>query len=166
MLSRNRNEALAGVLVGIACLLPNLINVFFPPTQHVVDTSDENLVLTAAEWITRIIVIFYPAIRGVRLYRDTDRTKAVKAFVFNMVASLIITTVIWIFYVIDGRDYAFLFYPFGGFFIPLVFLPSFYYLNLGLYMKSKLMTSAAVIFMLCHNIISYHTWLKIAGVLT
>jgi len=154
----NWKNRMLGVVAVVVLLLPNIINVIFPPLEYNITQKSDGVIKTIVEWGSRMIILVYPAICGVKI---REKTKSTKLLLILMGICLAFYWAFWIGYVFTGQSYAFLFRPYWGFFIPLAMFPTIYFVCLGLYMQSYVMTIASVVFLIFHNWISLGTWSQI-----
>jgi hypothetical protein len=140
-------------LIPLLIFLPNLVLVFAPPIK---ESLPEKIVKTRSyitaetfEWISRMGILLIPFFSRIAL----RGTSEIACFIM-MLIPLGFYYLIWIRYVVRGRDYRTIYQNFMGVPLPLAVSPVLYFLLATAVLHSRWLGMATIIFGVTHIYIS------------
>lgn len=145
-----------GILVVLLLLLPNILFCIFPPQNTIKNTSSVPVFFTIIEQIGRIACFIVPIVFGKKIAEQKN-----SYLVILMVVCLLIYYICWILYFANGREYYDLFKPLGFIPIPMAIFPLMYLLLLGIWVKSPIFITPAILFSIGHIVVSWNTYMQL-----
>jgi hypothetical protein len=148
-----------GGLVTLVVLLPNLLMIFFPPT-NLPPAAEMKISLTAAMEIVEragqvsafVVPFYYP----LRVWGTLEI-----ASLAGMILALFFYYLIWGRYVLQGRTFWLLYQPCVGVPIPLAISPVIYFLAASALFHSWVLLAAAIVLGIGHIYVSNLEWQRV-----
>lgn len=145
---------LFNIIIPGLILLPSVSFAFLSPRNMPVPAEKkEHPLLLAAEMLGRIGTMLLPLFYGVQLDRWYEA-----AALAGMGLFLLLYYLVWIYYYINGRNFARLFAPLWRIPVPLAVFPSVYFLLSSAILHSVTLLAASLIFGTAHIAISLQAY--------
>ncbi len=148
--------SLKGILIPLLVLLPNLLFAFIGPQHMPKNLLSTPLIFTVLERIGQVACFTMPILFGKKIAEQQGNFLPIL-----MAICLLVYYLCWIRYFAGGREFALLFKPLGYIPIPMALFPILYFLLLGLWLKSYLFVTPALLFAVGHFVNSWNVYAQI-----